>query len=224
MILYVSSAHMMQEGVYMLRVIPQLFPVLRVATLPPAFRPLHTSPAVSQMDLRSIVLKLEQLAPPRLAAEWDNVGLLVEPSRLGEVQRVFLTNDLTEAVMEEVETLPGKKVGLIVAYHPPIFRPLKRLTQRSVKERIIIRAIEEQTAIYSPHTACDSVEGGVNDWLVSGLGSGTVSGLRVTQLPTEPSKHVTVHNVTDTVQLKAIEDLRREIKGIADVTSVPVQR
>lgn len=214
----------MQEGVYMLRVIPQLFPVLRVATLPPAFRPLHTSPAVSQMDLRSIVLKLEQLAPPRLAAEWDNVGLLVEPSRLGEVQRVFLTNDLTEAVMEEVETLPGKKVGLIVAYHPPIFHPLKRLTQRSVKERIIIRAIEQQTAIYSPHTACDSVEGGVNDWLVSGLGSGTVSGLRVTQLPTEPSKHVTVHNVTDTVQLKAIEDLRREIKGIADVTSVPVQR
>lgn len=169
-------------------------------------------------------MKLEQLAPPRLAAEWDNVGLLVEPSRLGEVQRVFLTNDLTEAVMEEVKTLPGKKVGLIVAYHPPIFRPLKRLTQCSVKERIIIRAIEQQTAIYSPHTACDSVEGGVNDWLVSGLGSGTVSGLRVTQLPAEHSKHVTVHSVTDTAQLKAIEDLRREMKGIADVTPIPVQR
>ena len=208
----------------MLRTIYQLFPILRVTTLQPTSRSLYTSPVVSQMDLRSIVSKLEQLAPPRLAAEWDNVGLLVEPSRMGEVQRVFLTNDLTEEVMEEVQTLPGKKVGLIVAYHPPIFRPLKRLTQRSVKERIIVRAIEQQMAIYSPHTACDSVEGGVNDWLVSGLGSGTVSGLRVTQLPADLSKHVTVHNVTDTSQLKAIEDLRREIKDITAVTTVPVQR
>lgn len=87
-----------------------------------------------------------------------------------------------------------------------------------------MRAIEQQMAIYSPHTACDSVEGGVNDWLVSGLGSGTVSGLRVTQLPAEVSKHVTIHNVTDELQLKAIEDLRGEIKDIADVTTVPVQR
>ena len=208
----------------MLRTIYQLFPILRVTTLRPTSRSLYTSPVVNQMALRSIVSKLEQLVPPRLAAEWDNVGLLVEPSRVGEVQRVFITNDLTEEVMEEVETLPGKKVGLIVAYHPPIFRPLKRLTQRSVKERIIVRAIEQQMAIYSPHTACDSVEGGVNDWLVSGLGSGTVSGLRVTQLPAGLSKHVTVHNVTDTSQLKAIEDLRREIKDITAVTTVPVQR
>ena len=41
---------------------------------------------------------------------------------------------------------------------------------RSEKERIVVKAVEKRIAIYSPHTGCDAVEGGVNDWLASGLG------------------------------------------------------
>ena len=184
----------------------------------------HTCPALAQMDLKSVVAVLEELAPTKLAGEWDNVGLLVEPNQSGDVEHVFLTNDLTEVVMEEIESLPGRKVGLIVAYHPPIFHPLKRLTQHSAKERIILRAIERRIAIYSPHTACDSAEGGVNDWLASGLGDGIVSGLKVTHLPTEHPKLVTVHGVTAASQLKDIEDLQSDISGLADVTTVPSDR
>ena len=46
------------------------------------------------------------------------------------VSRVMLTNDLTEDVLEECVE---KKADLIVSYHPPIFRPLKRLTQENWK-------------------------------------------------------------------------------------------
>jgi len=43
---------------------------------------------------------LEELAPTKLAGEWDNVGLLVEPKQLGDVEHIFLTNDLTAGVMD----------------------------------------------------------------------------------------------------------------------------
>jgi len=132
--------------------------------------------------------------PPYLAEDWDNVGLLVEPSRHlpEQVNHVVLTNDLTEEVMEEVEkTVP--KAGLIVAYHPPIFKSLKTLTTNTAKERIILRAIESKIAVYSPHTAADSVQGGVNDWLAKGLGDGKVKPLK----PVAPRYDVKAFQLTN---------------------------
>lgn len=127
-----------------------------------------------RMDLNAVVAKLESFAPVSLAEQWDNVGLLVEPSGPHKVDSILLTNDLTEKVLEEAIQ---NKVQMILSYHPPIFIPLKRLTSRSFKERIIVKAIEEKIAIYSPHTAFDAVYGGVNDWLASGLGDGHMTPL-----------------------------------------------
>ena len=119
------------------------------------------------MNLNCVVKALENLAPLHLAAKWDNVGLLVEPSPPHTVKNVLLTNDLTEGVMKEAIKY---KTDLIVSYHPPLFRPLKQITNKSWKERLIIKALENRIAIYSPHTACDAVRGGVNDWLSKSLG------------------------------------------------------
>lgn len=58
---------------------------------------------------------------------------------------------------------------LIISYHPPIFAPLKRITQKSWKERIITMCLENRIALYSPHTAWDSIANGINDWLVACL-------------------------------------------------------
>lgn len=83
-----------------------------------------------------------------------------------KVQKIFLTNDLTENVaLEAVE----KNVDLIISYHPPIFASIKRIVQSSWKERIVSMVIENKIALYSPHTAWDSVRNGVNDWLASSL-------------------------------------------------------
>ncbi|KAM9336192.1 NIF3-like protein 1 [Symphorus nematophorus] len=124
------------------------------------------------MELKDILQVMEELAPLSLAESWDNVGLLVEPSKSRPIRTILLTNDLTEAVMEEAEAM---SCDLIVSYHPPLFRPIKRLVQKDWKQRLAIRALEAGIAIFSPHTSWDSVRGGVNDWLVSGLGGGQVS-------------------------------------------------
>ena len=149
------------------------------------------------MDIRTVVRKLEEIAPLTLAEEWDNVGLLVEPSPPHTVSRLLLTNDLTEAVMDEVKVLDdqGKKVGMIVSYHPPIFKPMKRLTQKSSKERILIRALESRIAVYSPHTSHDCVPGGINDWLLSGVGEGSVTPLSIKQVDGNFPLTVTISNL-----------------------------
>lgn len=121
----------------------------------------------ANMDLKGVLEVLEQLAPLSLAESWDNVGLLVEPSDPRPIKTILLTNDLTAAVMDEAVVM---NCDLIVSYHPPLFRPFKRLLQKDWKQRLAVRAIEGGIAIFSPHTSWDSVEGGVNDWLVGGMG------------------------------------------------------
>lgn len=120
------------------------------------------------MELSKIVSALNKIAPINLAAKWDNVGLLVEPSSPHIVKNVMITNDLTLDVLQESIK---QNANMIVSYHPPIFAPLKRLGQKSWKERALVKAIENKIAIYSPHTASDAVSGGVNDWLAKGLGN-----------------------------------------------------
>ncbi|CAH1232972.1 NIF3L1 [Branchiostoma lanceolatum] len=142
-------------------------------------------------DLAKVVTVLNNFAPPSLAESWDNVGLLVEPSPPHEVSRMLLTNDLTEGVLVEAVE---KKANLILSYHPPIFVPLKRLTQSSWKERIAVRCLENRIAVYSPHTAYDALKGGVNDWLAAGLGVGQVEPLHTSVQP-HPQGHVFVLEV-----------------------------
>lgn len=119
------------------------------------------------MELKEVLQVLEQLAPLSLAESWDNVGLLVEPSKPRPVKTILLTNDLTDAVMEEAVAV---SCDLIISYHPPLFRPIKRLVQKDWKQRLAVWAVEVGIAVFSPHTSWDCVKGGVNDWLVGGLG------------------------------------------------------
>lgn len=81
---------------------------------------------VSNMTkLSEVVEKLKKMAPLSLAGSWDNVGLLVESDVKKPIECVFLTNDLTEDVLEEAESV---NANLIVSYHPPVFAPFKRIT------------------------------------------------------------------------------------------------
>ncbi|THD24279.1 putative GTP cyclohydrolase 1 type 2 NIF3L1 [Fasciola hepatica] len=119
------------------------------------------------MDLRRVVRVLNQCCAPHLADTWDNVGLLVQSSEAILVSRVLVTNDLTEPVLSEARE---RETNLIVSYHPPIFSPLKRITNSHWKERLIAACLENRIAIYSPHTGLDAKMNGVNDWLLSPFG------------------------------------------------------
>lgn len=105
---------------------------------------------------------MEQMAPRALAESWDNVGVLVDRGARARVDRVLLTIDLTWAVLEEAV---AKDVDAIVAYHPPIFSGVKRIVASDPKGRLLGELLARDLVVYSPHTALDSVPGGVNDWL-----------------------------------------------------------
>ena len=126
------------------------------------------------MKTKELISAFDSFAPPYLANEWDNVGLLVGTPDWSS-NKILLTIDLTEAVMQEAISL---NINTIVSYHPPIFNPLKSVTNRSFKERIVLDAILHKIAIYSPHTSLDVARGGVNDWIVEGIGVGDVRAIK----------------------------------------------
>lgn len=58
---------------------------------------------------------------------------------------------------------------MIVAYHPTIFKGLQSITLGNPLQASLLRCAAEGISVYSPHSALDSVWGGINDWLAEGL-------------------------------------------------------
>lgn len=56
-----------------------------------------------------------------------------------------------------------------MAYHPPIFKGLQSLTLANPLQKSLLQCAAGGISVYSPHTALDSVWGGVNDWLAEGV-------------------------------------------------------
>jgi dinuclear metal center YbgI/SA1388 family protein len=109
---------------------------------------------------------LDQFAPSHLAADWDNVGLLLG-DRFAPAERIMTCLTVTpEVVGEAVET----NVQLIVTHHPILFRPIQRLTTDTPDGRMLLTLIKSGVAVYSPHTAFDNTAGGINDSLAKRLG------------------------------------------------------
>jgi len=121
---------------------------------------------MSAPTLDEVIDILHEIAPLELAAEWDNVGVLLRPNADDKpVEKVMLTIDLTESVIEEARAFGA---DLVVSYHPPIFKPLGRLDVRDATQRRIIAALQAGFVVYSPHTALDAAAGGLADWLIEG--------------------------------------------------------
>ncbi|KAH6914376.1 NGG1 interacting factor 3 [Coprinopsis sp. MPI-PUGE-AT-0042] len=77
-----------------------------------------------------------------------------------------LAENLTSSVLTEALE---KETSVIVAYHPAIFKGLQSLTLSNPLQRSLLQCAAEGISVYSPHTALDSVWGGINDWLARGL-------------------------------------------------------
>ena len=121
--------------------------------------------ASSAEDIRNAI---ERIAPLEYADEWDNVGELIRGSR-DIVKRLFLTIDFTEPVLQEAI---DQKCDMVIAYHPTIFDPIKKLGAVVATERVILGTARAGIHLYSPHTALDAAPDGTNDWLVDNLGPG----------------------------------------------------
>ncbi|MBI3511503.1 MAG: Nif3-like dinuclear metal center hexameric protein [Bacteroidetes bacterium] len=110
------------------------------------------------MKLSSIIAALEELAPPSFQENYDNSGLITGDPSL-EIRAAVVSLDCTEAVVDEAI---AHGADLIVAHHPIIFSGLKKITGKNYVERVIIKAIRNNIAIYAIHTNLDNVANGVN--------------------------------------------------------------
>ena len=118
------------------------------------------------MKIKDITNALEELAPLSYAEDFDNVGLLVGQFDT-EVTGVLVTLDTLEAVVEEAIE---KKCNLILSFHPIIFSGLKKLNGKNYVERVVIKAVQHNIAIYAIHTALDNSFSGVNAKICDVLG------------------------------------------------------
>lgn len=120
-----------------------------------------------EMDkIQDLISYLEQIAPPMYQESYDNSGLIVGDASQN-ITGVMLCLDSTEAVLDEAIE---KGCNVIVAHHPIVFRGLKTFTGRNYVERVVIKAIQNNLAIYACHTNLDNVAQGVNARICKQIG------------------------------------------------------
>lgn len=119
------------------------------------------------MTVNELYEKLCERIPEEIAEPWDNDGLMCASDTSREVERVLITLDVTEDI---VDYAISHGIDLIFSHHPLIFKPLKSITEDSHVARKVIKLIQNDIAVMSFHTRADKVEGGVNDTLCDVLG------------------------------------------------------
>jgi dinuclear metal center YbgI/SA1388 family protein len=120
----------------------------------------RTATAATVADL---LATLDTIAPFELAAEWDNVGLLLGrsewPARDG-----LLAIDLTDAVANEAL---DRGVDTVIVYHPPIFKGTKVVTPDAPGPTSRLPdLLTKRISVIALHTALDAAAGGTNDVLL----------------------------------------------------------
>lgn len=110
------------------------------------------------MNIGAITDYLETLAPISYQESYDNSGLLIGEKHTEATGAIF-TLDVTEAVLDEAIAL---RYNLIIAHHPLIFKPLKRINGSNEVGRCVIKAVKNDIAIYAAHTNLDNATEGVN--------------------------------------------------------------
>jgi len=108
--------------------------------------------------INEITAFLESLAPLSSQESYDNSGLIVGDDQT-EVTGVLVSLDCIEKVVDEAIEIGA---NLIVSHHPIVFSGLKKLSGKTYIERVLIKAIKNDIAIYAIHTNFDNYRYGVN--------------------------------------------------------------
>lgn len=117
------------------------------------------------VNVADIIKIMEEIAPPAMAEDWDNVGLMLG-RRCKAVKKLILALDITGEVVQQAI---AQKADMIITHHPLIFRGLKRVTDSKWQQELLLTLAEKGIAVYSAHTNLDCVSSGVNDVLAKKL-------------------------------------------------------
>lgn len=116
--------------------------------------------------MRSVIRICDKLAPPKLAAEWDNVGLVIGDAS-ARLKGVMVALDVTE---EAIEAAASANCNMMVVHHPPIFAPIKKIDTKSPQGRLIKNLLTHSISVYVMHTNLDSAPRGLNHHVARMIG------------------------------------------------------
>ena len=113
--------------------------------------------------LADVIDVLDAAYPPRLAQEWDSVGLVCgDPDET--VDSITISVDATAAVVAEV---PDR--GLLLAHHPLLLRGVDTVAASTAKGALLHQMIRTGRALFTAHTNADAASPGVSDALAEAL-------------------------------------------------------
>jgi dinuclear metal center YbgI/SA1388 family protein len=118
------------------------------------------------MKVADVIRAFEEAAPEALQESYDNSGLITG-NRQEEVRKILLCLDVTE---ELIMKAISADCNMIISHHPIVFSGIKKLTGTDYVQRILIKAIKHDIAIYACHTNLDNVQNGVNYKICQKLG------------------------------------------------------
>ena len=113
------------------------------------------------MKLNAWVAAMERIAPPELALEGDNIGLLVGLDK-DAISKVLVALDCTAAVVHEAV---DQQADLVLTHHPLFFRSVNRLLFEKPDTAAACFLLRNGIGHYAAHTNLDAAVGGVNDVL-----------------------------------------------------------
>lgn len=151
------------------------------------------------MKLHEITSFLESIAPLSYQEDYDNSGLITGEPDLS-VTSALISLDCTEEIVDEAIE---NGCNLIISHHPIVFKGLKKFNGKTYVERVIIKAIKNDIAIYAIHTNLDHVQSGVNAKICDKLGL-------VNQQILLPKSDI-LKKLTTYVPVANVEDVRKAL-------------
>ncbi|WP_347549561.1 Nif3-like dinuclear metal center hexameric protein [Pseudalkalibacillus hwajinpoensis] len=119
-----------------------------------------------QVSGQAIIQEFESWSKRKYAEEGDPIGLQLG-SLNKKVSKVMTTLDVLPNVVEEAVR---EEVDLIIAHHPILYKPLKKINLDTEQGKMIEKLIKNDITVYAAHTNLDVAPGGVNDMLAEALG------------------------------------------------------
>jgi dinuclear metal center YbgI/SA1388 family protein len=160
-----------------------------------------------------IIQVMDQLAPPSLAEDWDNVGLQVGDRRWP----VRIVGVALDPSPEVVQAGCEMKMDMLVTHHPLIFNSLKSIDFNTTIGSIIDRAARQRMTIFSAHTNLDKTADGLNDILARKIG---LKNLQILEPEKEPDQRTGIGRIGTLENPIKLENFALEIKKKIELKNI----
>ena len=161
---------------------------------------------------------LGQIAPVCLAAEWDNVGLLVGDRKSAVTHIMTCLTVTPETVAEAID----KQVELIVTHHPFPFAPLKTITTDTNLGTMLWQLAQAGISVYSAHTAFDSAALGINQQIAEGLNLKDIKPLEPILDPQSAATEGLGTGRCGTVEFASLAELAQRAKSVFNIEALHI--